>query len=121
MASTIEIGFYQPRSEDSQSYTAGWKHLEMWTPVGTAKLLQSKRIGLGNGHDDLGSQHRLAIVEKNLNPKVAQRALQATLQEFYTQTCSHEHDCCGCHTATVEVRHRGGRTYSVISHHGRNF
>lgn len=121
MATNIEIGLYRTASVEAQSHAPGWKHLDMWYPVGNAKLLPQKKIRHGNGHDDLGAQHQIAVVSRGVHRRLAEQALTATLQEFYTQACRHDYDCCGCHSATVNVRRIHGRTYSVITHHSRNY
>lgn len=90
-------------------------------PRGTAKLLAPKVIAPGNGFDDMGTYHRLAVVGPRINRPMAIAALKQTLQDAFTDQCWHSRDCCGCKGARVTVKHRGGRVYSVISRHSRNY
>lgn len=105
----------------THKYNRDWADYEQWEYRGTAKLLPPKRIEDGNGYDDLGSYHRLAIMPKTVSPTEAVSLLKQSLDHSYHRPCRHEHDCCGCVFTSYRIRHVLGRRYSVITNVSRNY
>ena len=102
-------------------YDWGWTHADQSKTIGQIKVLQPQLVEQGNGIDYEGTYQRLVVVSPGTRKSLAKEAIVETLMPGFNSSCSHEYDCCGCRHASMTVRHVKGRTFSVRTHHYRNY
>lgn len=116
MAEVIQL-----RRRLTHKHRDGWAHLDKHSELGEAKVLAPRLIANGNGFDE-GPRYRYkAVIGAGIDPKLGAVALHEYFRAAYTSSCSHEHDCCGCRFASVNVKHRRGRNFSVTLRIMRNY
>lgn len=116
MAEVIQL-----RQRCTHSYRDGWAHLDKHRELGSAKLLPARLIREGNGCDE-GPRYRYkAVLKAGMDLKQGAIALNEYFRATHTSSCSHDHDCCGCRFAYVDVKHRRGREFSVTLQIMRNY
>ena len=94
----------------SHKWAAGWQHLDNDTFVATVKLTPSKTVREADGYDDGGTYVQHTRAPSGVNIKDLMQALRDTIGG---SNCRHEHDCCGCASRSVRVKHLGSRRLLV--------
>jgi hypothetical protein len=103
---------------ETDTYTSGWAHLDDWTHLGTAKMLQPRMTQEPDGYDSGGAYLAKVIAPRELKN---QNIAQAIAQTLGGSQCQHEHDCCGCPTTYTSVKRTSPREYSVFFNVSYNY
>lgn len=105
----------------THTYRDGWAHLDKHSPLGVAKILAPRAVVVGNGYDECLRLRFKAVLGSGIDLKRGAVALDEYFRAAFTSSCHHEHDCCGCRFAYVDVQHRRGRDFSVTLQVMRNY
>jgi hypothetical protein len=99
-------------------YVDSCSHLDQWGQSFEIKVLGDKLLDEGNGYD-VGPTTRFRVIgPKGADQKVLQRTIS---QNMSYGGCSHEHDCCGCWSASASVTKVRKGVFSVLLSTSRNY
>ena len=90
----------------THGYADGWRHLDQDRFVGTVRMTPAVQCEEPDGHDDGGSYVQYARAPSGVSLDLLKQALRDTMGG---SNCRHEHDCCGCASRYVSVKHVGSR------------
>lgn len=80
----------------THKYVGEYQHLDLWTEIGTYKLIGSEETSPPDREYDQARsfQHYVLVdAEADSTPEQIEQALRDT---FSNSGCACEHDCCGC-------------------------
>lgn len=104
----------------THSYVDGYSGEDTWTHLAKGRVL-GRRI-LSTSREPNTRRYIFTVVvpklprTRKMNRKVV-RAIEDTLSG---SQCRHEHDCCGCWTATASVLGHNGSSFSTLLTYRRN-
>jgi len=90
----------------THGYADGWRHLDKDEFVGTVKMTPAVQTEAPKDYDDGGAYVQYARAPSGVNLDLLKQALRDTMGG---SNCRHEHDCCGCASRYVSVKHVGSR------------
>ena len=90
----------------THSYADGWRHLDQDRFVGTVKMTPAVQCEEPDGHDEGGTYVQHARAPSGVSIEQLKQSLRDTMGG---SNCRHEHDCCGCASYSVSVKHTGSR------------
>lgn len=90
----------------THTYQPGWSHLDKDMFVGQVKVTPPRLTRLPNGYDDGGAYVQYGRAPTNAN---MQDLIQGLKDSMAGTSCQHEHDCCGCASYRVSIKHTGSR------------
>lgn len=111
-----EITYFRPRL--THKYISQYDHLDEWGDPMRFKILGRKFVEEGNGYDYLGAYRMRVIGSKKLDQDLQ---AQAIAQNMGYSGCTHEYDCCGCHSVSARVKKVRRGVFSVLISTSRNY
>lgn len=102
----------------THQYADGWRHLDNDKFVAAVKVTPRKRVKEGNGYDEGGVYVQYARAPSGVN---IDRLMWGLRETMGGSNCRHEHDCCGCATFHVGVKHVGSRRLVIHTRVSYNY
>jgi hypothetical protein len=101
------------------TYRAGWAHMNPSKAIADIKVLAPKVL-----HKDCETLQVLTHIEvKNTYGHVKFADVKQAIRDtFGGSSCRHEHDCCGCWSASIyDIRRTGRWTFCFVVSASRNY